>query len=76
MITVSIEKLEKELDKYIKLAKKEEVMVTKNGEHILSFVPKQASLKERWESLSKSLPKEVLLDKDIDREWTYDKVAR
>ena len=68
MVTVSIEELKKHLDKYIELAKEEEIVVTNNGKNIFSLVPKKIMIREKWDSLSGSLPKEALLDQNINRE--------
>lgn len=39
MIEVNIEELKKEKNKYIELAKKEEIRVIKDGQWVLTFVP-------------------------------------
>lgn len=67
MITITATEFEKDFDKYMVLAQKEEIEVTQNGKRIFATIPNKKLLLLEWSKYYGTLPKEAY-DDDIDKE--------
>ena len=67
MLVAQIKDLENNIDKYIELAKLEEIQVFDGDKRLLTLEPNRMNLKDEWQKLFGSLPKDVSII-DIERE--------
>ena len=67
MCEITATELKRKFGKYMKIAQKEEIVVTHRGKPIFTIVPQKTDLVKRWESYFGILPLEAATD-DIDRE--------
>lgn len=68
MLKITITEFKRNINKYIELGQKEEIVVTHRGNQIFTIVPKKTDLAKRWESYFGILPETAIDDNDISRE--------
>ena len=68
MCIVTSTELKRNFGKYVIKGQTEKIQVTHRGRIIFTIVPEKEKLLGEWETLFGTLPKEALLDDDIDRE--------
>ena len=68
MIIITKTEFQRNIDKYIVIGQRDEIMVTCKGKPIFTIVPEKLKLLKKWESFYNTLPESALTDKDIKRE--------
>ena len=68
MLTITVEELKTNLDKYLVLGQKETINITYKNKIIFAIVPQKTILLNKLEDLFGSLPREVYKDDKINRE--------
>ena len=68
MLTITVEELKTNLDKYLVLGQKETINITYKNKIIFAIVPQKTILLNKLENLFGSLPREVYKDDKINRE--------
>lgn len=68
MLTITVEELKTNLDKYLVLGQKETINITYKNKIIFAIVPQKTILLNKLENIFGSLPREVYKDDKINRE--------
>ena len=68
MVEITDIELKKNIDKYIGLGQREEIVVTVMSKPVFTIVPNHIDRIKNWRKLFDTLPPEAVTDKDIDRE--------
>ena len=64
MITITIQELENNIDKYTETGQKEEIEVTKNGKAIFTIVPQKIRAYNTFMSFKGRLPEDASIGED------------
>ncbi len=68
MLTITVEELKTNLDKYLVLGQKETISITYKNKIIFAIVPQKTILLNKLENIFGSLPREAYKDDEINRE--------